>query len=107
MKNTPRPSSILFLKENNGWWVALWLETNIASQGHTIRDAWAALRNAVSGQLVLDAKRGRSPFQGKTAAPDWYRQAYERARPLPLSYLNGDEKWEPEFAVEPRQLEAA
>lgn len=106
MDDQLRPGSVLFLKESNDWWVALWLETNIAAQGQNIRGAWLALKDTIEGQLTLDARRGRSPLAGKQPAPQWYWQAYDQAKPLSMEYLE-DFAIAPDQTVHPRQYTAA
>ncbi len=105
MDDLPGQRSVLFLKEGN-LWVALWLETNIAAQEQNIKAAWRALKATVEGQLALDAKRGRSPFEGKRRAPEWYWQAYEHAKPLPLDFLD-EEGLGRDLTVHPRQYAQA
>jgi hypothetical protein len=103
-----RSVSVLFLKENTGWWVALWLEKNMAAQDHNIKDAWRALQNVVAGQLELDKRRGRVPFEGKSPAPLWYWQAYTTAKPLPDGYLDADSNlFDHGSIIEPRQYALA
>lgn len=104
----PPQAGLLCDGESNGWWVALWLETNIAAQERTIKGAWSALRDVVSGQAALDSRRGRSPFEYAEPAPQWYWHAYDQAKPLTLDELDDDAGTidEQPFDVQPRLLAA-
>jgi hypothetical protein len=74
---------VLLLKEGtDSSWVAQGLDYDIAAQGESIGEALGNFQAVFQGQVALDLQKGREPLAGKKAAPPWYWQALEQAKPL-------------------------
>jgi len=77
--------SVLFLQDvtNHGiYWIAQCLEYDIVAQGKSLTDARKALERTVVGQLFIDQRMGKQPFEGIGQAPAWYFKKFETAERL-------------------------
>jgi hypothetical protein len=61
----------LFEREANAW-IAQCLEYDIAAQGKSLHDVEQAFERTVVGQIMLDIRKGRDPFEGIRPAPRFY-----------------------------------
>lgn len=71
--------SILLVKEGKAW-AAQCLEFDIAAQGKTKEKAKRAFEKTLIGQLILDIKYSKVPFEGVPRAPKMYWDMLEKKR---------------------------
>ncbi|MEX0737617.1 MAG: hypothetical protein WD182_09270 [Bacteroidota bacterium] len=71
--------SILLIKEGKIW-AAQCLEFDIAAQGKTREKAKRAFEKTLVGQLILDAKYAKTPFEGIPRAPKMYWDMLEKTK---------------------------
>ena len=78
----PRKIKILLLQEDN-WWVAQWLDCDIAAQAKTMVDAVRELTSTVAGRIKACQKEGIDPFD-LPKAPEIYWKLFEKAHDITL-----------------------
>lgn len=67
---------VVYLREGDSW-IAQCLEHDIAAQGKTLPDVEEAFRRTVVGQIMLDLRKGREPFEGIKPAPKMYWRKFD------------------------------
>jgi hypothetical protein len=72
---------VLFIREGESF-VAQCLEFDIAAQGKTITEVKRAFERTLIGQMMLDVRRGKRPFEDFGPAPRYYWEKYEQANPV-------------------------
>lgn len=83
MEKAPRHfllSAVIF-REGDGYSAVL-LQHFIAAQGATIEQARHALACSIVGQLRLDIRASRQPFETLSAAPEKYWRMFEQGQPM-------------------------
>lgn len=79
-QSEPAPRTIairvIYLRENDTW-VAQCLEYDVAAQGKTLSEVEDAFRKTITGQIILDLRKGREPFEGIRPAPRAYWQKFD------------------------------
>ncbi|OLE51961.1 MAG: hypothetical protein AUG51_20425 [Acidobacteria bacterium 13_1_20CM_3_53_8] len=83
---------VLFLREGDSY-VAQCLEYDIAAQGKTMPEVKRAFELTLAGQMELDVRSGKQPFEGIPKAPDTYWEMFDKALKLedeePISLPKG------------------
>jgi len=59
------------------WWVAQFLEYDIAAQARTLPDVQYEIQRALIGRIVIAKKLGIDPFENLAPAPAEYHQLFK------------------------------
>jgi len=70
---------VLLIQEGSSW-AAQCLEYDIAAQGNSIDDAKNAFEKTFLGQIALDVKENREPFEGIEQAPQDFWEMFKKAK---------------------------
>ena len=70
---------VLFRREGEGW-VAQCLEYDIVAQGSTLDKAKHRMQRTLIGQIIVDVKHGREPYEGIKQAPILYWREFDKGQ---------------------------